>query len=262
VLTRSVRGGGLFSLGVRLLVGSAQGAGPAPDRWGGLPGAELEASLLLSAELGRVPAFRVAEADRLGAGVAVQWTPHPITSTWISTRLARTRSPSPVLRTGFEGLELGSRLRPFGSGPAPVEPGLAWWTRVPLSPRIDGVASPAADLTLALELGRRIGAGRLELAGGLQILGNPLLDAEQDDRLSLRATGVAPLGPLDGYLSVHGGLASPRNPAQGEVALGVEGGCLGRLGLEVATGLNASGPDLAVRTWLELARACRSKVGD
>ncbi len=240
----------------------ALGAGPAPERWSAVPLAELEGTSLIAVELGRVPVFRGAETDRFLAGFGLQWTPHPATSVWGSTRFAGTRSPVGLSRAGVEGLELGSRFRPFGGADAPVEPGLAWWARLPLSPRIDGVASPAADLTLAAELGRTLGPARLEVAIGLQILGNPLLDAEQDDRLLLRSTGALALGPVDAYASAQGTLASPRNPAQGELALGVEGRCPTRIGLEIATGLSPAGPDVALRGWLGVARACRSRGGD
>lgn len=240
----------------------ALGAGPAPDRWGAVPEAELEGTSLLSFEFGRVPVFRVAETDRLAAGLGIQWTPHPSTSIWGSTCFARTRSPGGSTRAGMEGVELGSRLRPLGERPSPIEPGLSWWTRLPLGQRIDGVASPAADLSLAFELGHALGPVRLELAAGLQILGNPLLDAEQDDRLLWRATGSVATGPLDAYASAQGTLASPRNPAQAELAVGIQRSCPGRIGLEVATGLSPTGPDVALRAWGGFARACRTRVGD
>lgn len=263
VQRRSVRLGRSLLAGAALaLPGTAHSAGPEPRRWSGAPDEELEGTLTLGFEAGRVPVFRAAAADRLGLGASLQWTPHPVTSTWVATRVLSARYSSGAQEFGPEGLELGARLRPLSETGAPVDLGIAWWARLPLSRAVDGVASPASDLSFALELGRALGPARVEAGVGLEILGNPLYVAEQDDRIWLRAGGLVPLGPMELYSAVYGTPTSPRNPAQGELVVGVDARCPSRVGAEVGTGLSPAGPDLLLRGWVGLAGPCRARHRD
>lgn len=226
------------------------------------------------AQWGWVPPFRAAERDRAGGFGQAIWTPDPRLSAWIGGGVVRERAPAGTHWTGPTGLTIGSRLRPLvgawpdGAGAlASFDLGLSWWAGVPLARDRGAIDSDETDLSFAVEVGRALGALRLDGALGLAILGNPLRLANQDDQplANLLATWtLAPRGPtpLDLHARAGGSLRTPRNPARTSASLGVELRCPLRLGLEAGAGLAPAAPDLSVQAWVGWATPCRGGARD
>ena len=103
---------------------------------------------------------------------------------------------------------------------------------------------------------RTVGPASLAATGGLAIIGNPLMFANQDDLPLSHLSAAVPLGPTRLAFTAGGSWKTARNPARFETALSVEGHCPHLSGLSATAGLTPAAPDWAVTAWLGRGWGC------
>ena len=211
---------------------------------------------------GAVPVFRAAERDRLSATVVAGWRVAKPVHLDLRVSGLQDRYASGARQTGWGDIRLGTGLSLWEGG-GQMEPGfgLGWQAKLPNAQDEGELGTDETDFRVVGHLAMG-GTTRVAIVGGLDILGNPLRFANQDDVPLSWLQVTHGLGPLSLSSRIGGGWATSRNPARHELDFAVEGSCPWRMGAEGVLGLTPAAPDWGVRLWVGWGSGCLSATGD
>jgi len=196
---------------------------------------------------GWVPPFRAAERDRWASGVRASYRPAAPVLLDLRWGWLWDRSPSGTEVSGPGDLRLGVHADHDFNG---WELGGGWQVKLPNAQDEGELGSDETDALLVGTVGYRWENAVLRAQGGLDIRGDPIRFANQDDIPVAWLSGVARLGPIDVLGRVGGDLATKRSPARLETALGAAAGRHVRVGLEVSAGLTPAAANWGAGAWL------------
>jgi hypothetical protein len=203
---------------------------------------------------GLVPPFRAADRNRWASEVAGRWSPSEavrVSARW--SWLQDSTSNGDITR-GPGDLVLQTTAFPVRGGP--VEVGLSWAVKLPNAQDEGELGTDETDATITGVLAGSQGSLDWSTTAGLAILGNPLRFANQDDVPLAWAAAGLPVGPVRLGARAGGELATARNPARMEAALGAETVCPTLSGLEASAGLTPAAADWSVRAWVGWGAGC------
>jgi len=207
------------------------------------------AGMVVTAEMGLVPAFRAVERDRLQLGVAASWQPAPQVALRASYPIQALRFPDGATVLGSGDIRLGASARVW-EGPVAI------WVdsevKLPNASDATGLGSDETDWAGRCWVGWGDSV-RIDAGVGLAILGNPNAFANQDDAALVDLRVGRRVGAVDLWASGGGRLASSHNPADLSLDLGIGWtGIRFTTGADVSVGLTPAAPDLGAMVWLGL----------
>lgn len=231
----------------------AEGFGPGhvgDDGW--LPSAALptgagawEAALGGGYAPGFVPPFRAAERTRTSFGVGGRWMPDRRVQLSLAFDGLWDRTPA--------GSEVGPGDVRLGAAAWLVDPGpirlwLGWSAKLPDASDEGELGTDETDITFGTAVEAHHDDFRILGGVGLQILGNPLRFANQDDVPALRLAGSWTPGRLATGVALNADLGTSRNPARITAGAWARGGVPigvlhGFIELGGGAGLSAAAPD-------------------
>ena len=206
-----------------------------------------------------VPPFRAAARDRSAIEGSLRWRPADGVVLDLRVDALRDAYPTGEVRIGPGDVRLGTAVRLWQG---PVELGLGWQVKLPNAADLGEIGSDETDATLLAAASAPLGATTLFTTIGLDILGNPLQFANQDDVPLVHVGGMHTLSAVELSVRAGGGLPTSRNPARLEAAAGLETACPLRIGAEGAAGLTAAAPDWSVRAWGGWSWGCQEAGRD
>lgn len=207
--------------------------------------------LLAQAEVtsvrGWVPPFRAAQRNRVGVGgrAAVR----PAAPVLLDFRWAWLMDsvPAGAQVSGPGDLSLGVTVdRAFGA----LELGGGWRVKLPNARDEGELGSDETDVQLLGTIGRRWRSVSIRASAGLDIRGDPIRFANQDDIPQLWLSTVGHRGKLNVSGRVGGDLQTGRSPARLEAVGGVVWADGWLVGAEATAGLTPAAPDWGARLWL------------
>ena len=164
-------------------------------------------------------------------------------------------TPAGTTISGPGDLRLGVRTEHRLGG---VELAAGWQVKLPNAQDEGELGSDETDVRILGTLGHRWDALALRLSGGLDIRGDPIRFANQDDVGLVWLSGVGQLGPVDLSGRIGGDLATARSPARLDAVLGVVWGDPLHVGVEVTHGLTPAAADWGGGLWLGWGATKRS----
>jgi len=196
---------------------------------------------------GWVPPFRAASRDRWASGLAASWRPADPVALDLDWSWLWDSTPAGGAISGPGDLRLGVRTEhQLGS----LELAGGWQVKLPNAQDQGELGSDETDVRFLGTAGHRWARMALRLSGGLEIRGDPIRFASQDDVPLAWLSGVGQVGPVDLSGRVGGDLATARSPARLEAGLGVAWGSQLHLGTELTVGLTPAAADWGAGAWV------------
>ena len=216
-------------------------------------GSEHGVQLGVGHEASVVPPFRASSRDRSHGLIAAQWRPSQNVRldgswSWIQDRLPSGDSPG-----GPGDLHLSTYAK-IWEGPWTV--GLGWMVKLPNARDETELGSDETDVSFQGTLSKSWTSITFMSGMGIEIMGDPLRFANQDDAALLWG-GVASNGYKLRWFSRMGGtLKTARNPARSTIDFGANYGCPTTIGVGASTGLTPAAPSWGGRIWLGFGLGC------
>ena len=229
----------------------------------GILGAERACEVCLSVEQtsGVVPVFSASPRDEQKINLAGAWFAHETVGVRITSSLQSVSWPDGLTVNGAGDIKLGTTLRVLDRSNSSLW--LDWSAKMPNAQDTSGLGTDETDLTVGA-YGRWSNEHVGLVAGGeLQVLGDPLQYANQDDALLVGAAIDTTYDSLHFRGRVTARLESPRNPLDLSVGLGVQRrkGSWG-YGLNGAVGLSPAAADYSISASIHRIWACPTPNGD
>lgn len=196
-----------------------------------------------------VPPFQAAARDELRWGLTSHYAPADPVSLRIRYDRIRATWADGTVEQGSGDMEVGSAGRMLTL--AGVEIWLDWVVKLPNADNTTRLGSDETDFTSSLMLRYDVDRWWVQASGGMAILGNPLMFANQDDAAVMYLSGGGPAGPLDWHLRGGGRLVSSKNPSVFRAAGGLAWDSTWFIaGVEGGLGLTPAAPDFQAVLWL------------
>ena len=210
---------------------------------------------------GVVPNFSVSPRDELKLELSGSWYTNDTVGVRITSSAQSVSWPNGETISGPGDIKLGTSWRIFERSNSSLW--LDWSTKMPNAQDTSGLGTDETDVSVGA-YGRWSNDHIGLVAGGeLQILGDPLQYANQDDVMLVGAAIDTGLGNFNFRGRVIARLESPRNPLDLKVGLGVERkhGNWG-YGLNSTAGLSPAAGDYSISASIHRMWACPTANGD
>ena len=210
---------------------------------------------------GVVPIFSISPRDELKIDLSGSWFADETIGVRISSSVQRISWPDGATLSGPGDIKIGTSLRVMGSSQRSLW--LDWSAKMPNAQDTSGLGTDETDVTVGA-YGRWSHENVGLVAGGeLQILGDPLQYANQDDALLLGAALDTALDLFSIRGRVTARLESPRNPLDLSLGLGIQRkqGDWG-YGLNGQAGLSPAAADYSISASIHRVWACPALNGD
>jgi hypothetical protein len=212
-----------------------------------LPGACADAPItafagaVVRAESGVVPPFRSGARDRLSVGAEGAVWLGPAVSLRAEGAWLTTRTEAGGAASGAGDLRLGTVVRVARL--ERLEVGTGWAVKLPNAADEEELGTDETDVSFGAWAQWSAPSWRVRADAGLQVLGNPLRFANQDDVPVLAARAEAVVGPVRGGPVLEAQLATARNPARVRAGMRVEAGGRWYVSAEAWGGLTPADAD-------------------
>ena len=207
---------------------------------------------------GWIPPFQVSPRDQIALRTGVHWSPAAAAAFRLHYDWLWARWPDQTQESGSGDIRLGGAgrvLKARGVRPA------IWLdsiVKLPNATDTSNLGTDETDMRVGSFLRWPLDVMTVQVGGGLEILGNPLMFANQDDAGWADLLVEKPVGEsLLPFVHATARLASPRNPADINLAAGLEWSHgPWRIGGEVQAGVTPAAADLGASIWLGRTWTC------
>ena len=197
--------------------------------------------------------FRAGPRTRSESRTEVRWSPSP--SVQLDARWGWLWDEMPAGHSvnGAGDVHLGVHAVAWSG---PVDLGFAWQVKLPNAKDESELGSDETDSTVAGTVGWIHEHWSVQGTAGVQISGDPIRFANQDDAALMRLHVSGKSGNVLWGTHVGGTLGTSRNPARMTVDFEGEKGCRVRAGGRATKGLTPAAPSWAAYGWVGFGPSC------